>query len=63
MSASTFTPHAPVLQAAFSELKRQAQEQRLLLVGTPGTVVTREVKGGRFLYRDHYAPGGKKAAD
>jgi len=63
MALSLFTSQPLVLQTAFSELKRQAREQAVLLLGSPGTVVTREVKGSRFLYRDHYAPGGKKAAD
>lgn len=63
MASSLSTPHPAPLQAAFSELKRLAGEQRVLLVGSPGAVVERQVKGRRFLYRDFYAPGGKKAAD
>jgi hypothetical protein len=51
------------LQTAFSELKRQAFEQPVLLVGTPGSVVVRTNNGHRFFYRDHYDPNGKKAAD
>jgi hypothetical protein len=58
-----FTPHPLLLQTAYSELKRLAGEQRLLLVGTPGSVSEREVKGSRFLYRQYYDALGAKSAD
>ncbi len=58
-----FTLHAPSLQTAFSDLKRQAQEQRLLLIGTPGSVTTRIVSGRSFFYRQYYDPQDKKSAD
>jgi hypothetical protein len=58
-----FTPHPLALQTAFSELKRRAQEQSFLLIGTPGSVGQREVKGRRFLYRQFYDAEGKKSAE
>jgi len=57
-----FSRHPLLLQTAFSELKRQAGEQPFLLVGTPGSVGTREVAGRQFLYRQFYDAEGKKAA-
>ena len=57
-----FSPHPLVLQTAYSELKRRADEQPFLLMGTPGSVSVRTVKGQRFLYRQFYdAVGGKRA--
>ncbi len=58
-----FTKQPMALQTAFAELKRQALEQRHLLVGTPGSVVVRSTAGRRFFYRDYYEPSGKKAGD
>jgi hypothetical protein len=58
-----FTSHPVLLQTAYSELKRLAVEQRLILVGTPGSVSEREVKGSRFLYRQYYDAVGAKNAD
>ena len=58
-----FTPHPLLLQTAYSELKRLASEQQLLLVGTPGSISEREVKGSRFLYRQYYDALGEKSAD
>lgn len=63
MATTLFTKHPLALQTAFADLKRQALEQRALLVGTPGTVVVRVNGGHRFFYRDYYAPTGRKAAD
>lgn len=61
--ATLFTDHLLALQTAFSDLKRQALEQSLLLVGTPGSVTVRVVNGRSFLYRQYYDPQDKKAAD
>ncbi len=61
--ATLFTKQPLALQTAFSELKRQAFEQSVVLIGTPGSVVVRTNAGRRFLYRDYYDPAGKKAAD
>ncbi|HEY3816050.1 MAG TPA: GSU2403 family nucleotidyltransferase fold protein [Polyangiaceae bacterium] len=58
-----FTRHPLVLQTAFSELKRRAEEQPLLLTGTPGSVGVREVSGRPFYYRQFYDAQGKKAAE
>lgn len=58
-----FTAHPLVLQTAYAELKRQAQEQPFVLIGTPGSVSTRSVKGQPFLYRQFYDPEGVKKAD
>jgi hypothetical protein len=58
-----FTRHSVLLQTAYSELKRRAGEQPLLLVGTPGSVGRRDVKGRPFLYRQFYDAQGKKAAE
>lgn len=44
-----FTPHPLALQTAFSEIKRRANEQSFLLIGTSGSVGERKVKGRRFL--------------
>ncbi|HEY5241831.1 MAG TPA: GSU2403 family nucleotidyltransferase fold protein [Polyangiaceae bacterium] len=60
---SLFTRHPLVLQTAFSDLKRRAQEQPFLLTGTPGSVGTREVSGRPFYYRQFYDAQGKKAAE
>ena len=59
---SLFTRHPMLLQTAFSELKRQASEQTAVLVGTPGSVGVRQVKGRPFYYRQFYDAEGKKAA-
>ncbi len=58
-----FTLHPPSLQTAFSDLKRQAQEQASLLIGTPGSVTTRIVNGRSFAYRQYYDPQDRKVAD
>jgi hypothetical protein len=58
-----FVPHHLSLQTAYSDLRRQSEEQRFVLVGTPGTVSTRVVNGRDFFYRQHYDANGKKAAD
>ncbi len=58
-----FTTHPLLLQTAYSELKRLAGEQQLVLVGTPGSISEREVKGSRFLYRQYYDALGEKSAD
>lgn len=52
-----------VLQTSYSEIKRQALEQPFVLVGTPGSVGLREVKGRRFYYRQFYDAQGRKSAD
>lgn len=57
-----FTRHPLALQTAFSELKRRAQEQAFLLVGTPGSVDVRRVRGRPFYYRQFYDAEGKKTA-
>jgi hypothetical protein len=61
--ARLFSRHPLALQTAFSEVKRHALEQPFALVGSPGSVGVREVKGRRFLYRQFYDAQGKKAAD
>jgi hypothetical protein len=61
--AALFTPHPLVLETAYSEVKQRAFEQTMLLVGTPGSVGSREVNGSRFLYRQFYDAAGKKVAD
>lgn len=58
-----FKLHLTALQTAFSDLKRQASEQAVLLVGTPGSVTTRMVNGRPFFYRQFYDVNGAKAAD
>jgi hypothetical protein len=57
-----YTRHALLHQTAYSDLKRRALEQTRVLVGTPGSVGEREVKGQRFHYRQFYDAAGKKAA-
>ncbi|MBX3205398.1 MAG: hypothetical protein KF764_10035 [Labilithrix sp.] len=59
---SLFTRHAMLLQTTFSELKRQASEQAFVLVGTPGSVGVRQVKGRGFYYRQFYDAAGRKSA-
>jgi hypothetical protein len=61
--ATLFTRQPIALQTSFAELKRQSFEQPVLLIGSPGSVVVRRQGGHRFLYRDCYAPTGKKAGD
>jgi hypothetical protein len=60
---SLFTRHPLVLQTAFSELKRRAQEQPFLLAGSPGSVGVRQVRGRPFYYRQYYDAEGKKTAE
>lgn len=61
--ARLFTTHPLSLQTEYSELKRLAQEQHSVFVGTPGSVTIRTVTGRGFYYRQYYDPNGKKAAD
>lgn len=63
MTPSLFSKQPMALQTAFAELKRQALEQQVLLIGSPGSVVVRTTSGRRFFYRDYYDPNGKKAGD
>src|SRR5574337_232550 len=58
-----FSRHPLLLQTAYSELMRQAMEQPFLLVGTPGSVGLRDVKGHPFYYRQYYDAQGKKRAE
>jgi len=57
-----FSRHSLPHQTAYSELKRRSMEQAHSLVGTPGSVGEREVKGRRFYYRQFYDAAGAKAA-
>lgn len=61
--AALFTPHRMLLETAFSEVKRVAEEQPYLFVGSPGSVGARVVRGRRFLYRQFYDAEGKKTAE
>jgi hypothetical protein len=61
--ANLFSRHSLLVQTTFSEVKRQAFEQPFVLIGSPGSVGEREVKGRRFLYRQFYDAQGKKAAE
>jgi len=58
-----FTRHSMLLQTGFSEVKRQASEQASVLVGSPGSVGVRQVKGSGFYYRQFYDAEGRKAAE
>ena len=58
-----FSRHSLALQTSFAEIKRQAVEQASVLVGSPGSVGVREVKGRKFYYRQFYDARGRKAAD
>jgi hypothetical protein len=58
-----FSRHSLLLQTAFSELKRRAEEQPFVLVGSPGSVSERDVNGRRFYYRQFYDALGKKRAE
>ena len=58
-----FSRHSVGLQTIYSDLKRRASEQAIVLVGTPGSVGEREVRGKSFLYRQYYDARGKKTAD
>ncbi|MBI2395848.1 MAG: hypothetical protein HYV09_40160 [Deltaproteobacteria bacterium] len=60
---SLFTAHPPVLETAYSELKRRAFEQASVLVGTPGSVGERMVNERAFLYRQFYDADGRKRAE
>lgn len=57
-----YTRHSPLLQAAYSELKRRAMEQTLALVGSAGSLGERAVSGRRFYYRQYYDAEGHKSA-
>ena len=57
--ARLFTTHPLSLQTEYSELKRLAQEQHSVFVGTPGSVTIRTVTGRGFYYRQYYDPNGK----
>jgi hypothetical protein len=61
--ARLFSRYSLVLQTSFSEIKRQAAEQPFVLVGTPGSLSVRDVKGRGFYYRQFYDAQGNKAAD
>lgn len=61
--AALFSRHPILLQTSFSEVKRQASEQPFVLVGTPGSLSVREVKGRKFTYRQFYDAQGSKAAE
>lgn len=58
-----FTRHPTRLQTAYSELKRRALEQPIVLTGTPGSVGVRAVSGRGFYYRQFYDALGKKRAE
>jgi hypothetical protein len=58
-----FSQHSFALKTIYSDLKQRAFDQTFLLVGTPGSVGAREVRGHPFLYRQFYDPGGKKSAE
>jgi hypothetical protein len=58
-----FSLHPLLLETAYSDLKRLSSEQSTILVGTPGSVSTREVNGRPFLYRQFYDAQGKKRSD
>jgi hypothetical protein len=58
-----FTRHPTLLQTAYSQLKRRALEQRAVLVGTPGSVDIRTVRGSSFYYRQFYDALGRKRAE
>lgn len=60
---SLFTRHPIALQTAYSDLKRQALEQPRVLLGTPGSLGVRQVKGRSFQYRQYYDAQGRKAAE
>jgi hypothetical protein len=60
---SLFSRHSVAVQTIYSDLKRRALEQLFVLVGTPGSVGEREVRGRPFLYRQFYDARGKKVAD
>ncbi len=51
------------VQTIYSDLKRRASEQAFVLIGTPGSVGEREVRGRAFLYRQFYDARGKKSAE
>ena len=57
-----FSRHPRAQQAAYSDVKRRALEQRNVLVGTPGSVSVRTVNGRPFYYRQFYDALGKKRA-
>ena len=59
---SLFSRHSLLYQTAYSELKQAVLEQPRFLVGTPGSVGERVVKGQRFLYRQFYDATGRKSA-
>jgi hypothetical protein len=57
------SPHPPYLQAAYSDLKRRALEQRSVLVGSAGSIAERTVKARQYAYRQYYDAAGKKTQD
>jgi hypothetical protein len=58
-----FSRHSLLHQTAYSDMKRRALEQARVLVGTPGSIGERVVKGRSFHYRQFYDAAGKKAAE
>jgi hypothetical protein len=55
--------HDEPVRTQYAEIKERARAAGHLLPGTPGSLVTRRVKGTDYLYRAHYAVSGHRVDD
>lgn len=63
MAIPLFSRQPAVLGVAYADLKRQALEEAVVLVGTPGSVTTRIVSGRPYLHRQFYDANGAKCSE
>jgi hypothetical protein len=52
--------HDEPVRTQYAEIKERVRSAGYLLPGTPGSLVTRSVKGTDYLYRAYYAVSGKR---
>jgi hypothetical protein len=52
--------HDEPVRTQYAEIKERVRTTGSLLPGTPGSLVTRRVKDGEYLYRAYYAVAGKR---
>ena len=61
MRAPLYSRHSAGLAATYADIENQAQNQREILVGTPGSISLREnATGARFYVRQYYDYDGRK---
>jgi hypothetical protein len=55
--------HDEPVRTQYAEVKERARATARLLPGTPGSLVTRKIKNGEYLYRAYYAVSGRRVDD